>query len=141
MEELETTALDEAAARPAVEPFPELEPTVQAGIGPVEVEPFPELEPTRAELVEAPVEPVPDLEITAAAPAEPRTPQPAFPVCRYCRTPSGPGDWLCSRCGMWLAAPQAAPGAGDAPPLRLCSCGTPITRSICPTCGARNKTA
>jgi hypothetical protein len=120
--------------------LPELEPTLQPSVGAVSAIPIPELEPTAAEPVEARGELVPDLEPTAApASGDAPTELPLFLTCRYCRTPAGPGDQLCARCGMRLQVPSG-PGPGPAEAgLRFCSCGTPITRSICPACGARNR--
>jgi hypothetical protein len=141
MEGLETTAQGEATAAVEVALLPELEPTLQPAAGAVPAETVPEFEATLAERVEAPVDAVPDLQPTAAgASGDPRTVLPLFPTCRYCRTPAGPGERLCARCGMQLAGllPPAPLAAGSGP--RLCSCGTPITRSTCPACGARNKT-
>ncbi len=116
----------------------ELEPTLQASAGEVALEAVPELEPTAASPVEAAGELLPDLEPTAAATSgDPRTELPLFPVCRYCRTPAGPGERICDRCGMQLSAGFPAPARAEAGPRR-CSCGTPVTRSICPACGARN---
>jgi hypothetical protein len=140
LEGLETTALAEPLAAGAAEPLADLEPTLQVGAGEVLADPVPDLEPTLAAPVEAFGEAVPDLETTAAPPSgDPRTELPLFPVCRYCRTPAGPGERICGRCGMGLALQPPAAVASPGP--RLCSCGTPITRSICPACGARNQTA
>lgn len=122
------------------EAMPELEPTLQASPGEVALERVAELEPTAAAPVEAAGEPVPDLEPTSApASLDPRTELPAIPVCRYCRTPAGPGQRSCARCGMQLPV-GPVPGAPARAGPRLCGCGTPITRSTCPACGARNKT-
>jgi hypothetical protein len=140
LEGLETTLLEVGAVTGEGGPFPELEPTLQAAGGDVAVDPMPELEATLAAPVEAPGERVPDLEPTAAAPsADGRTELPLFPTCRYCRTPAGPGEKICGRCGMQLGGmvPPGAALVGTGP--RLCSCGTPITRSTCPACGARNR--
>jgi hypothetical protein len=118
LEGLETTALEVGAVTGEGGPLPELEPTLQATAGGVVVEPMPELEATLAAPVESPGELVPDLEPTAAAPsADGRTELPLFPICRYCRTPAGPGEKLCGRCGMQLGGlvpPGAAPN-GAAP--------------------------
>jgi hypothetical protein len=140
IEGLETTALEPAGADGAVEPMAGLEPTLQAGAGEVGADPVPDLEPTLAAPVEAAGELVPDLEATAAPPSgDPRAELPLFPVCRYCRTPAGPGERICGRCGMGLPVRAATAAAGPGP--RLCSCGTPITRAVCPACGARNQAA
>jgi hypothetical protein len=121
--------------------MPELEPTLQLSPSEVTLDPVPELEPTSAAPVEASGERVPDLEPTSApASSDPRSELPLFPVCRYCRTPAGPGERICGRCGMMLPAGVAPAAVAVALPL-LCSCGTPITRSTCPACGARNRTA
>jgi hypothetical protein len=141
LEGLETNAQETGAAVDLGGTFPELEPTLLAVAGAVAADPMPELEATLAAPVEAPGELVPDLEPTSAAPsADGRTELPLFPVCRYCRTPAGPGEKLCGRCGMQLGGlvPPGPVAAGTGP--RLCSCGTPITRATCPACGARNRT-
>jgi len=118
----------------------ELEPTLQASAGEVVLERVADLEPTAAAPVEAAGELVSDLEPTAAAASlDLKSEVPLFPVCRYCRTPAGPGERICARCGMQLPVGIAAAAVVGAGP-RLCSCGTPITRSTCPACGARNKT-
>lgn len=137
---LEPTAQDGGPWMGDVAVLPELEPTLQPSAGAVDAVPIPELEPTRAGRVEAQGELVPDLEPTSAPPSgDARTALPLFLVCRYCRTPAGPGDKLCARCGMRLQV-GAGPAPGPAVAVgRLCSCGTPITRSTCPACGARNR--
>jgi hypothetical protein len=118
----------------------ELEPTLQASAGEVALERVPELEPTLAARVEAAGELVPDLEPTSA-PASLDAPSllPPLPTCRYCRTPAAPGERICGRCGMRLSVAIPAT-AVTGPKDRLCSCGTPVTRAICPACGARNQT-
>ena len=141
IEGLEPTLLGEPGAVDEVEPLPGLEPTLQAGAGEVGADPVPDLEPTAAAPVEAAGQPVPDLEPTAAAPSgDAPTELPLFPVCRYCRTPTGPGERICGRCGMGLPIGTAPASPAGAPP-RFCSCGTPVTRSICPACGARIQVA
>jgi len=139
IEGLEPTTLASDVASDEVAPLAELEPTLQASAGPVEASRLVELEPTLAQPVEAIGELVPDLEPTAAPPSgDGRTELPLFPVCRYCRTPAGPGERLCGRCGMRLQIePVTRPDTSAAGP-HLCSCGTPITRSTCPACGARH---
>ena len=125
------------------------------------LERVPDMETTRFEPADAPAgELVPDLEATRAAPVEVApdvTPDlergqeglpddgpsllPLTVICRYCRTEAHPADRLCARCGMKLPRPHvpvAASARGLAAP-RLCSCGTPVTRSRCPSCGARNE--
>ncbi len=144
LEGLELTSLDASGA---------------AGAAPLER--VPDMETTRFEPADAPAaELVPDLEATLAAPVEVApdvTPDlergqeglpddgpsllPLTVICRYCRTEAHPADRLCVRCGMKLPRPDApatAPAGGPASP-RLCSCGTPVTRSRCPSCGARNE--
>jgi hypothetical protein len=137
---LEPTSLAAEGSAGDVGLLPELEPTLQPAAGAVAAVPVAELEPTRAAPVEAPGEPMPDLEPTAAPPSgDGRTELPLFPVCRYCRTPAGPGERLCGRCGMRLQVETGpGPGATLAGP-RLCSCGAPVTRSTCPACGARHR--
>jgi hypothetical protein len=139
---LEPTALDAGEWAGDVATLAELEPTLQATVGAVSLDLIPELEPTLSARVEASGELVPDLEPTAAPPSgDAPSELPLFPDCRYCRTPAGPGERICGNCGMRLEiAPGQAPEAVAVGP-RFCSCGTPITRSICPACGARNRVA
>lgn len=140
LEGLEPTLASPGPA-PAAEPaMAELEPTLQASAGEVALEAVPELEPTAAAPVWASGELVPDLEPTAA-PASLDAPSelPPLATCRYCRTLAGPGEMICGRCGMRLPVAIPPPAAAAGPALRLCSCGTPATRAICPACGARNK--
>jgi hypothetical protein len=122
---------------------PELEPTLHA---PATAAPAadltPGLEATAAAPVDVDVEPAPDVERTAEViPDDLPTILPAFPTCRYCRTPAMPGERICSRCGMRLPvvseAPVGAPGAEEAD--RICTCGTAVRpgASLCPSCGAR----
>jgi hypothetical protein len=143
---------------PAVAPVEGLEPTLHAGApslppdavpgleptghGPVHVaaERVPDVEATCAAPVDVDAPPVPDLERTEAEglPSDARTELPAFPVCRYCRTPALPGERVCSRCGMRLPALAAAAGPAPAePPVRRCSCGAPLRGPVCPACGGR----
>jgi hypothetical protein len=139
LEGLEPTGADGAVPGGAIESLPELEATLQAPAGEVVPDPIPELEPTRAGSVEVVGDPVLDLEPTAAAASgDPRTELPRFPVCRYCRTPAGPGERICGRCGIRLPLLAAVPAAASAGP-RYCSCGAPISRASCPSCGARNR--
>ncbi len=145
LEGLELTALEGAGAAAAALPgaaLPDLEATrFEAAEAPLLAELFPDLEQTRAEPVEVAADPTPDVErVLAGLPDDGPTLLPIVVTCRYCRTEAGPGERLCGRCGMQLSPPAAtrpAPGA-DGP--RLCSCGTPVTRSRCPACGARNVT-
>jgi hypothetical protein len=122
------------------EPFPELEPTRHGDVFPV-VEETPLLEPTLAAPVDADAPAMEDLERTGAdLPGDEATPFPVMVTCRYCRTPAGPGERICGRCGMRLpvaavAAPDPGP-AGEAP--RICGCGATIRGPLCPGCGARN---
>jgi hypothetical protein len=140
LEGLEPTAAAGVTPTGAIESLPGLEATLQAPAGDVVPDPIPELEPTLAGSVEVVGDQVPDLEPTAAAASgDPRTELPLFPVCRYCRTPAGPGERLCGRCGIRLPLPPSAvPTAASAAP-RYCSCGAPISRASCPSCGARNR--
>lgn len=143
LEGLELTTLDPAgaAALPAA-PVEGLEVTAfERAEEPLLSEVVPDLEQTRAEPVEVGLDPTPDVErVMAGLPEDGPTLLPLVVICRYCRTEAGPGEKLCARCGMKLAAiVTPAPAAGAAGP-RLCSCGTPVTRSRCPACGARNAT-
>jgi hypothetical protein len=143
LEGLEPTAQADAAAPGDVAPLPELEPTLQVSAGAVVIEPLPELEPTGAASTDpshaAPGEALPGLEPTFAPASDARTALPLFPVCRYCRTPAGPGERLCGRCGMQLGGVVAPPPGRPGDDQRRCSCGAPITRSICPACGGRHR--
>lgn len=123
----------------------ELEPTLlepdDAPTHLPETEPLLDLEPTRAAPVEVEISPMLDVEQTStAAPGDGPTPPPAFTTCRYCRTPALPGERRCGRCGMRLPVVTASRTEGDAAAAkaaRLCSCGAPVTRAICPACGGR----
>jgi hypothetical protein len=141
LEGLEPTGLAGALDVPA-EPVPGLEPTRLEGWGDPPPETVPDLEATRAPPVEVAAEPLADLEPTFAAPIdEGPAPLLATVICRYCRTEAAPGERRCGRCGMRLPVPLSAAPAGLDRPHALCSCGTPVTRSICPACGARTATA
>jgi hypothetical protein len=138
LEGLETTVLAGGDQAVAVAPIPDLEATHHA---PVLALPgsVPDVEPTRAAPVEVLEETVPDLERTQAGlPDDGPTPLPALPTCRYCRTPAFPGERLCSRCGMRLPVVAGAAPAAPEAARRYCSCGVPVTGSLCPSCGARN---
>lgn len=137
-------------------PVPALDGLEPTGFAPqaADAAPIPDLEPTRFLATLATPEAVADLERTAAPPvhllAEPipdleRTQAetvddlgtPVGPVvCRYCRTPAGPGERLCGRCGMKLPVP-VAPRAEAGAAASLCSCGAPVRGRLCPACGAR----
>lgn len=145
LEGLELTSLDPsgAAALPAA-PIEGLEVTsFEPAEEPLLAELVPDLEQTRAEPVEVVPEAVPDVErLEAALPDDLPTLLPLVVVCRYCRTEAGPGERICGRCGMRLPVPppSAAAQGGLAGEPRRCSCGVPVTRSVCPACGARNAT-
>lgn len=143
LEGLEVTSLDPAGAGavPAA-PLEGLEVTrFEPAEAPLLAEVVPELEQTLAAPVEVVAEPVPDVErVQAGLPEDLPTLLPLVVVCRYCRTEAGPGERICGRCGMRLPLPPAAaqgPGGVGGEPRR-CSCGVPVTRSVCPACGARN---
>jgi hypothetical protein len=144
LEGLELTTLDPvgAAALPSA-PVEGLEVTAfERAEEPLLAELVPDLEQTRAEPVEVPPDPTPDVErVLAGLPDDGPTLLPLVLICRYCRTEAGPGEKVCGRCGMRLPVfASAAPAAASGSP-RLCSCGTPVTRSLCPACGARNALA
>jgi hypothetical protein len=114
----------------------ELEPTGHAAVVAVD-ELTPGIEPTRAPAVDVEVTPTPDIERTAAEiPGDVRTEVPLFVTCRYCRSPSMPDERVCGRCGMRLPT-FGATGREAAREVRRCSCGAPVTGSLCPACGAR----
>jgi hypothetical protein len=122
---------------------PDLEPTHHAPAGVVALLAAVEVEPTRIAPVDVEdASPVPDLERTEAEglPGDGPTPLEAMPVCRYCRTPSMPGERICSRCGMRLPVAGGRPSVVAAAP-RLCGCGAPVSGARCPSCGARTSTA
>ncbi|HEY6004057.1 MAG TPA: hypothetical protein VIV57_14375 [Anaeromyxobacter sp.] len=116
--------------------LPELEPTRQAAVE-AWSDPAPDLDPGRAAPVDVADDPVPDLERSQEGlPADAPTAVPAIVTCRYCRTPSLPGEHVCGRCGMRLPvfeerAPEAEPAG------RRCGCGALVTGPLCPICGAR----
>lgn len=144
IEGLELTTLDPAgaAALPSV-PVEGLEVTAfERAEEPLLAEILPGLEQTRTAPVEVAPDVTPDIErVMEGLPDDGPSLMPIVVVCRYCRTEAGPGDRVCARCGMRLPVfATAAPAAVAAAP-RLCSCGTPVTRAICPACGARNATA
>jgi hypothetical protein len=128
-----------AAAAAAADGVPDLEPTGHAAVHLV-AERVPDLEATRAPPVDVDAATLPDLERTEAAglPSDGPTALPAFPTCRYCRTPALPGERVCARCGMRLPA-LAAPAAPEvaAADVRRCSCGAPLRGPVCPVCGGR----
>lgn len=140
MDGLEQTALDTAGVAAATaDLLADLEVTrFEPAEAPLLSEVVPDLEQTRAEPVEIAADPTPDVErVQAGLPEDGPTPLSMVVTCRYCRTEAGPGERLCGRCGMRLEGLAAAPAAAAAS-LRLCSCGTPVTRPRCPACGARN---
>lgn len=137
LEGLEPTFLAPAPAS-AAEAVPGLEPTRLEGLGEVAPDAVPDLEATRVAPVEVVPEVLPDLEPTFAPPVD-DGPAPLLEavVCRYCRTEAAPGERRCGRCGMRLPVPYAAAAAAAPAAPALCSCGAPVTRAICPACGAR----
>jgi hypothetical protein len=145
LEGLELTSLAPGAETATDQPslLAELEGTrFEAAELPLLEEVMPDLEQTRAEPVEVSEDLTPDVErLQAGLPQDLPTPLPTATVCRYCRVEAAPGERFCASCGRQLAwhAGSAAGRAGDQPGgLRLCSCGTPVTSSRCPACGARN---
>ena len=140
LEGLEPTGLGAGADAP-LELVPGLEPTRLEGWGEAPPEPVQDLEATATAPVQVAPEVMADLEPTFAPPVDDGpTPLLAAVICRYCRTEAAPGERRCGRCGMRLPVPFAPSSAAVTEALRLCSCGTPVTRSICPACGARNAT-
>ena len=141
---LEPTALGDPGT-PAIMPLEGLEPTFLAAGEPsrlerAPLEMLPGLEPTRAPPAEVEVAPIAELEPTAVGvPDDAPTPLPAVATCRYCRTPALPGERRCGRCGMRLPVIEARRGVRASAPedVRLCSCGSPVSGALCPTCGAR----
>jgi hypothetical protein len=137
LEGLEATGLDATGEVP-VQALDGLEPTLLAGAGAVVLEPVDGLEPTLAEPVDPAVQPLEGVErIDDAVPDDAATVAPAAVACRYCRSEARPGELICGRCGMRLpvAGPAPARRAGEGP--ARCGCGAPVTRSVCPACGAR----
>jgi hypothetical protein len=120
----------------AASPIAELEPTGHAAVAVLD-ELTPGIEPTRAPPVDVEVTPTPGIERTAAeATGDARTEVPLFVTCRYCRSPSMPGERVCGRCGMRLPS-FGGTGREAAQEVRRCGCGAPVTGSLCPSCGAR----
>jgi hypothetical protein len=144
LEGLELTSLDPiGAAALSAAPVEGLEVTAfERAEEPLFAEVVPDLEQTRTAPVEVAPDVTPDIErVMDGLPDDGPSLMPIVVICRYCRTEAGPGEKVCTRCGMRLPvfAPAAPVAAAGAP--RLCSCGTPVTRSRCPACGARNATA
>jgi hypothetical protein len=118
-------------------PLPELEPTRHAAAAAAD-DRTPDLEATRAAPVDVDVEPAADVERTAGGiPGDAPTALPAAVACRYCRTPAGPGERICGRCGMRLPVLASGPAPDAAAEGWRCSCGTLARGSLCPSCGAR----
>lgn len=141
LEGLELTSLDAAgaAAEAPLERVPELEATRFEPSGAPAAELVPDLEATLAAPVEVAPDVTPDLERgQEGLPDDGPSLLPLTVICRYCRSEAHPSDRLCARCGMKLPRQAPAPARGPAAP-RFCSCGTPVTRSRCPSCGARNE--
>jgi hypothetical protein len=127
-----------AAVRPLVAPLEGMETSRLPAGADVATSPLLGLESTAMAPVDADAPPFPGLERTAAAiPGDGPTPFPAQVVCRYCRTPAAPGQRLCGRCGMRLPVIASAAPAPEAESPRVCSCGTPVSGALCPSCGAR----
>jgi hypothetical protein len=129
-------------------PAPEAPPEVVPGLEPTGAPALPapaagllaEIESTRTSPVDPPVAPLPGVERAAdGVPAEERTPYPAVVVCRYCRTEAMLGARICERCGMRLPTAEPPAPEPEADAARLCSCGTPVRGSLCPSCGARTR--
>jgi len=140
LEGLEPTGLGAGADAP-LEPVPGLEPTRLEGWGEAPPEAVQDLEATATAPVQVAAEVMADLEPTFAPPVDDGpAPLLAAVVCRYCRTEAAPGERRCGRCGMRLPVPFAPSAEATVAAPALCSCGTPVTRSICPACGARNAT-
>ena len=121
---------------PPVEPVEGLEPTLLPEAGAVEGN-LPELERTGLDPVQVVVAAMDGLQPTEAEgiPDDGPAPPPAA-VCRYCRTPSFPGEAFCAHCGMRL--PRDGAAAAAALPVVLCrDCGTPVRGEDCPSCGVR----
>jgi hypothetical protein len=98
---------------------------------------LPDLERTGLDPVQVVVAAMDGLQPTEAEgiPDDGPAPPPAA-VCRYCRTPSFPGEAFCAHCGMRLARDGAAAAAPL--PVVLCrDCGTPVRGEDCPSCGVR----
>jgi hypothetical protein len=138
LEGLEPTGHDARSIPVPPDAVPGLEPTGHAAVAPP-LEAVPELEATAARPVDVDAARIADLEPTEAAglPGDGPTPLPAFPTCRYCRTPALPGERVCARCGMRLPVAAAAAEPHREPAARLCSCGAPLRGPVCPACGAR----
>lgn len=123
--------------------FAELEPTAHTPapedrLGAADVLDLAQLEATRTAPVDVDAPRLPDVEPTAQAlPGDGPTVLPAFPICRYCRTPALPEERLCSRCGMRLPVLVAARSAPAADAGRICGCGARVRERSCPACGAR----
>jgi hypothetical protein len=115
----------------------ELEPTLVAPVDVAE-EAIPGIEPTLHAPVDAEGFPVDGLErLDAAIPGDARTTLPAVIVCRYCRTPSPPGERICGRCGMRLPAFAEGPAPEVSASRRCGSCGALAAGTRCPSCGER----
>lgn len=121
---------------PPVEPVEGLEATSLPTAGAVEGD-LPELERTGIDPVQVVVAAMEGLQPTEAEgiPDDGPAPPPAA-VCRYCRTPSFPGEAFCAHCGMRL--PREGGSAGAPLSVVLCrDCGTPVQGETCPSCGVR----
>lgn len=140
MEGLEPTLQAAVELDPgAIGTIAELEPTLAAPVDAPE-ETTPGVEPTRAAPVDVDAVEIPDLErLTVEIPGDAPTVLPLAPTCRYCRTPSVPGERMCSRCGMLLPRIDVELVPAGADGLHVCTnCGTLTTRDLCPACGSRH---
>lgn len=141
LEGLEPTGLGTGPDTP-LDPVPGLEPTRLEGWAEAATEAVPDLVATATAPVQVTAEVMADLEPTFAPPIDdgPAT-VPAVVTCRYCRTEAAPGERRCGRCGMRLPVPFSPAATAPTAARAMCSCGTPVTRAVCPACGARNAVA
>ena len=125
----------------ALEPAPDVEPTLRAAVPEVPDEPLVGWEAT--EMLGGPDVPaggLPDVDPGRAATFDAPTVLPAAATCRYCRYVQGTG-LFCDRCGMRLPWPVPPTVAASAVPVERVSCPrcferTPADRPRCRACGA-----